>query len=68
MGQTADAPVWLNAERLSPYEFWQFWRNTEDDDVAQFPASLYRAAARRGAASRQPPGIGDQRGEAGSRH
>jgi tyrosyl-tRNA synthetase len=28
--------VWLNAERLSPYEYWQFWRNTEDDDVGRF--------------------------------
>ncbi|WP_046866148.1 tyrosine--tRNA ligase [Microvirga massiliensis] len=36
MGKTAGGAVWLNAERLSPYEFWQFWRNTEDDDVARF--------------------------------
>jgi tyrosyl-tRNA synthetase len=36
MGKTANGAVWLNAERLSPYEFWQFWRNTEDDDVARF--------------------------------
>jgi tyrosyl-tRNA synthetase len=36
MGKTADGAVWLNAERLSPYEFWQFWRNTDDDDVARF--------------------------------
>ncbi|MBM6595598.1 tyrosine--tRNA ligase [Microvirga pudoricolor] len=36
MGKTARGAVWLNAERLSPYEFWQFWRNTEDDDVARF--------------------------------
>jgi tyrosyl-tRNA synthetase len=28
--------VWLNAERLSPYEYWQYWRNTEDDDVGRF--------------------------------
>jgi tyrosyl-tRNA synthetase len=35
-GKTAGGAVWLNAERLSPYEFWQFWRNTEDDDVARF--------------------------------
>jgi len=28
--------VWLNAERLSPYDYWQFWRNTEDDDVGRF--------------------------------
>ena len=36
MGKTANGAVWLNAERLNPYEFWQFWRNTEDDDVARF--------------------------------
>jgi tyrosyl-tRNA synthetase len=36
MGKTATGAVWLNAERLSPYEFWQFWRNAEDDDVARF--------------------------------
>jgi tyrosyl-tRNA synthetase len=36
MGKTAGGAVWLNADRLSPYEFWQFWRNTEDDDVPRF--------------------------------
>ncbi len=36
MGKTADGAVWLNGDRLSPYEFWQFWRNTEDADVGRF--------------------------------
>jgi tyrosyl-tRNA synthetase len=36
MGKTAQGAVWLNAERLSPYEYWQFWRNAEDDDVGRF--------------------------------
>ncbi|MGF9762802.1 tyrosine--tRNA ligase [Microvirga sp. 0TCS3.31] len=36
MGKTASGAVWLNAEKLSPYAFWQFWRNVEDDDVARF--------------------------------
>src|SRR2546421_2848542 len=36
MGKTAQGAIWLNAERLSPYEYWQFWRNTEDDDVGRF--------------------------------
>jgi tyrosyl-tRNA synthetase len=36
MGKTAGGAVWLDVDRLSPYEFWQFWRNTEDDDVARF--------------------------------
>jgi tyrosyl-tRNA synthetase len=36
MGKTASGAVWLNADRLSPWEFWQFWRNTEDADVGRF--------------------------------
>jgi tyrosyl-tRNA synthetase len=36
MGKTAAGAVWLNADRLSPYEYWQYWRNTEDADVARF--------------------------------
>ncbi|GGF78564.1 tyrosine--tRNA ligase [Azorhizobium oxalatiphilum] len=36
MGKTAAGAVWLNADRLSPYAYWQFWRNTEDADVARF--------------------------------
>jgi tyrosyl-tRNA synthetase len=36
MGKTAQGAVWLSAERLSPYDYWQFWRNTEDGDVGSF--------------------------------
>ena len=36
MGKTADGAVWLNADMLPPYSYWQFWRNTEDADVARF--------------------------------
>jgi len=36
MGKTAQGAIWLNPERLSPYDYWQFWRNTEDDDVGRF--------------------------------
>jgi len=36
MGKTASGAVWLNAERVSPYEYWQFWRNVEDADVGKF--------------------------------
>ena len=36
MGKSVGGAVWLNAEKLSPYEYWQFWRNTEDDDVGRF--------------------------------
>jgi len=36
MGKTAQGAVWLTADRLSPYEYWQFWRNTDDADVGRF--------------------------------
>ena len=36
MGKTARGAVWLAAGRLSPYDYWQFWRNTEDADVGRF--------------------------------
>jgi tyrosyl-tRNA synthetase len=36
MGKTAQGAVWLKADMRSPYEYWQFWRNTEDGDVARF--------------------------------
>jgi tyrosyl-tRNA synthetase len=36
MGKSASGAVWLDADMLSPYEFWQYWRNTEDADVGRF--------------------------------
>ena len=36
MGKSAGGAVWLNADMLSPYEFWQFWRNTTDADTGRF--------------------------------
>ncbi len=36
MGKTAQGAVWLNAEQLSPYDYWQFWRNADDADVGKF--------------------------------
>jgi tyrosyl-tRNA synthetase len=36
MGKTAQGAVWLSADKLSPYDYWQFWRNTEDADVGRF--------------------------------
>ena len=36
MGKTADGAVWLNADMRSPYDYWQYWRNTEDADVGRF--------------------------------
>jgi tyrosyl-tRNA synthetase len=36
MGKTASGAVWLNPDQVSPYEYWQYWRNTDDGDVARF--------------------------------
>ncbi|MDE1904130.1 MAG: tyrosine--tRNA ligase, partial [Alphaproteobacteria bacterium] len=36
MGKTAQGAIWLNADKLSPYDYWQYWRNTEDADVVRF--------------------------------
>ncbi|MGJ4900330.1 tyrosine--tRNA ligase [Bradyrhizobium sp. HKCCYLRH2060] len=36
MGKTAQGAIWLNADQCSPYDFWQYWRNTEDADVVKF--------------------------------
>jgi tyrosyl-tRNA synthetase len=36
MGKTAQGAVWLNADQFSPWDFWQYWRNTEDADVGRF--------------------------------
>lgn len=38
MGKSANGAVWLNADRLSPYDFWQFWRNVDDRDASKFLA------------------------------
>ena len=63
MGKSQSGAVWLNAEMLSPYEFWQFWRNTTDADVGRF-LKLYtelpvEECDRLGALE----GVGDQRGQ-----
>jgi tyrosyl-tRNA synthetase len=36
MGKTAAGAVWLNSDLVSPYDYWQYWRNTEDGDVVRF--------------------------------
>ena len=36
MGKTADGAIWLDKKHLSPYDYWQFWRNTDDRDVYKF--------------------------------
>ena len=67
MGKTAAGAVWLDATMLSPYDYWQFWRNTEDADVGRFlrlftllPLDEIRRLE--GAGRRR-----DQRGEEGAR-
>ena len=68
MGKTAAGAVWLNADLVSPYDYWQYWRNTEDADVVRFLKlftvlpldEIARLAALRGA--------GDQRSEESARH
>ena len=52
-GKTEAGTVWLDAERTSPYQFYQFWINADDRDVGQVPAVLHAAPARddRGAGS-----------------
>jgi tyrosyl-tRNA synthetase len=36
MGKTATGAIWLSADKLSPYDYWQFWRNADDGDVGRF--------------------------------
>jgi tyrosyl-tRNA synthetase len=36
MGKSVDGAIWLNEDRLNPYDYWQFWRNTDDRDVGKF--------------------------------
>ena len=36
MGKTEKGAIWLNEDQLSPYDYWQFWRNTDDRDVKKF--------------------------------
>ena len=68
MGKTAAGAVWLDADLLSPYDFWQFWRNTEDGDVARFLKLFTRAAARRDRAACRAQRRGTQRSKEGARH
>ena len=42
MGKSAQGAIWLNADSLSPYDYWQYWRNTEDADVGRFLSSTRR--------------------------
>jgi tyrosyl-tRNA synthetase len=69
MGKTAAGAVWLNADQLSPYDYWQFWRNTDDADVGRFlrlftelPVTRSRGWRRcRAPKSTRPRGAGQRR-------
>ena len=67
MGKTAQGAVWLNAAQLSPYEYWQFWRNTEDDDVGRFLRLFTELPLDEIARLGEARGRRDQRGEEGAR-
>ena len=67
MGKTAAGAVWLDADMLSPYDYWQYWRNTEDGDVARFLKLFTDAAARRDRPACRAQGPGDQRSQEGAR-
>ena len=67
MGKTAAGAVWLNADQLPPYDYWQFWRNTQDARRRAVPAPVHRSAARRDRAAGGAGGRGDQRRQEGAR-
>ena len=56
MGKTASGAVWLDDRLLSPYDYWQFWRNTQDGDVGRFLQAVHRFAAGRHRQARSAQG------------
>ena len=63
MGKTAAGAVWLDADMLSAYDFWQFWRNTEDGDVLRFLKLFTVLPLDEIGAARGAEGPGHQRGQ-----
>ncbi len=66
MGKTASGAVWLNEAQLPAYDYWQYWRNTEDADVERFLKLFTTLPLERGGAARSARGGRDQRGEEGA--
>ena len=66
MGKTAAGAVWLNADMLAAYDYWQFWRNTEDADVGRFLKLFTAAADGRDRPARSARRRRDQRGQEGA--
>ncbi len=67
MGKTAAGAVWLDAAMLSPYDYWQFWRNTEDADVGRFLKLFTLLPLDEIARLEALAGRGDQRRQEGAR-
>ena len=67
MGKTAAGAVWLDASMLSPYDYWQFWRNTEDADVGRFLRLFTLLPLDEIRRLESAAGRRDQRGEEGAR-
>ena len=63
MGKTAAGAVWLDADMLSAYDFWQYWRNTEDADVGRFLKLFTTLPLDEIAPPGGAEGRGDQRGQ-----
>ena len=68
MGKTAAGAVWLNADLLPVYDYWQFWRNTEDGDVERFLKLFTTLPLPEIGRLAALTGPGDQRGQEGARH
>ena len=66
MGKTAKGAVWLNADEFSPYDFWQYWRNTEDADVVKFLKLFTILPMSRDREACGTQGRRDQRGQEGA--
>ncbi len=63
MGKTAQGAVWLDGELLSPYDYWQFWRNTADADVGKFLRLFTDLSLEDIGKARKPVGCRNQPGE-----
>ena len=68
MGKTESGAVWLNADMMRPYDYWQFWRNSEDGDVVKLLKLFTELPLAGNRAARRVAGPGDQRGEENPRH
>ena len=66
MGKSVKGAVWLNADMLSPYDYWQFWRNTEDGDVGRFLRLFTELPLDEIARLEALSGLGNQRGQEGA--